>query len=178
MKISNPKKTAKSAAKPIEVTQSNTGVRVVKAARCPSLSGKSDLAYEFGMTEDVGLHLRITANSGKGSFRQEWTGVGSIRAAIDKPPRGETITSDTLMHLFRNESANMPSFVFAVLLHEGLVRRSLKEKRRYERVEPASVDAALKVIAEGKGVGSLQKGGKSKAAKTAVSKPKKGNRSA
>lgn len=48
----------------------------------------------------------------------------------------------------------MPSFVFAVLLREGLVRRSVKEKRRYERVEPEVFDTAVKALMEGKGAPS------------------------
>ena len=125
-------------------------IRVIKSATCPSLSGKSKLTYEIGATESNELQLRIVANSGAGSFRQEWVELRAIGTALEKAPRSETVTSDCLMPLFRRESANMPSFVFAALLHAGCVIRSVREKRRYERVEPDAFDAAVKALMEGK----------------------------
>jgi hypothetical protein len=146
-------------------------VRVVKAGVCPSLSGKSNLGYEFGCTDAKDLRLRIVANSGAGSFRQEWVPLREIGAALDRAPRGETVTSDWLLPLFRHESANMPSFVFAVLLHEALVRRSVKEKRRYERVEPEAFDATVKALMEGKGAPAVN--AKNKKIKTTKVAPTK-----
>ncbi len=175
MKTTVSKKTSKPAVAPI-AKESDPGVRVVKTAQCSSLSGKSDLAYEFGLTDVGALRLRITANTGKGSFRQEWIDVGAIKTALDKPARSETITSDCLVPLFRKESANMPTFVFAVLLREGLVRPSEKSKRRYDRAEPTAVDAILKALAEGKGAAE-KRTVKGKVAKTTVAKPKKDKKS-
>jgi hypothetical protein len=65
----------------------------------------------------------------------------------------------------------MPSFVFAVLLHEGLVRCSAKHKRRYERVEPEAFDAAVKALMEGKDASTVDaKNKKIKSAKVAPEK--------
>lgn len=139
-------------------------VRVVKSGVCPSLSGRSKLTYDFGCTEKGDMQLRIVGNTGNGSFRQDWVVLSAIKAALDKAPRNETVTSDPLLPLFRQESANMPSFVFAVLLHEGLVRRSVKEKRRYDRVEPGAFDAAVQALLEGKGATAVD--AKSKKVKT------------
>ena len=44
----------------------------------------------------------------------------------------------------------MPSFVFAVLLHEGLVKHSLREKRRYERTGDEVFEVFTKTLVEGK----------------------------
>ena len=125
-------------------------VRVIKSATCQSLSGKSKLSYEVGATSSNDLRLRIMGNSGTGSFRQEWVELREIRAALDRAPKNETVTSDCLP-LFRRESANMPGFLWSVLLREGLVRVSAKQKRRYERVEPEAFDAAVQALLEGKG---------------------------
>jgi hypothetical protein len=159
------------ATKPEAGKKPEPDVRVLKSAVTPSLSGKSKLTYEVGVTSSNDLRLRIVANSGAGSFRQEWVELRAIRAALDKVPRNETVTSDQLVPLFVRESANMPSFVFAVLLHEGLVRRSVKEKRRYERVEPEAFDAAVQALMEGKGAPRTDaKGGKAKGKKTVTEK--------
>ena len=148
------------------------GVRVVKTATCPSLSGKSTLTYEVGCTESNELRLRIVANTNAGAFCTDWTELKSIRAALDRAPKHETVTSDLLVPLFRERSANMPGFLWSLLLHEGLVRRSAKEKRRYERVEPEAFEAAVKSLAEGKGAPAVAdaKGRKAKGKKVVPEK--------
>ena len=100
------------------------GVRVVKAAACPSLSGKSTLTYEVGVNGKSEVHLRVTANTNAGAFCTDWTELKSIRTALDRAPKHETVTSDLLVPLFRERSANMPGFLWSLLLREGLVRRS------------------------------------------------------
>jgi len=171
-------KTPKTAIKSEVTTKSETAkksepdVSALRSAICPSLSGKSTISFSIGRTESNEPALRIVANSGAGSFRQEWVTLREIRAALDKVPQNETVTSELLMPLFRRESANMPSFVFAVLLHEGLVRRSVKEKRRYERAEPEAFDATVKALMEGRGAPSSAnaKRGKTKVKKVVPEK--------
>ena len=154
---------------------------ILKSAVAPSLNGKASLSYQVGRTEGNELLLRIVANSNAGAFCTDWTELKAIRAALDRAPRNETITSDVLRQLYRGGSANQSGFMFSVLLHEHLVRRSLrdKEKRRYERVEPEAFDAAVKALLEGKGAGANAdaKGGKAKGKKAAVAKPKNDKKS-
>ena len=146
-------------------------VRVLKSAVTPSLSGKSKLTYEVGATSSNDLRLRIVANTNAGAFCTDWTELKALRTALDRAPRNETVTSDLLVPLFHERSANMPGFLWSVLLHEGLLRRSAKEKRRYERVEPEAFDAAVQALMEGKGAPrSDAKGGKAKGKKTVTEK--------
>jgi hypothetical protein len=174
MRIAISKKASKTAVtqpEPATTDAKEPDVRVLKSAVCHSLSGKSKLTYEIGATSSNDLRLRITGNSGTGSFRQEWIELRGIRAALDRAPRGETVTSNYLVPLFRQESANQPSFVFAVLLHEGLVKCSAKEKRRYERVEPEAFHAAVQALLEGKGAAAVDaKNKKIKSTKVAPEK--------
>jgi hypothetical protein len=156
--ITKPEKTEESA------------VRVLKSATCPSLSGKSKLTYEVGCAASKELVLRIVANSGAGAFCQDWVELRAIRTALDRAPRNETITSDLLVPMFRERSANMPGFLWSLLLHEGLLRRSEKEKRRYERVEPEVFDAKVKALMEGKGAGGDAKATKAKGNRVAPEK--------
>ena len=55
-----------------EAKPSSTEVRVLRAATCPSLSGKSKLTYELGCDDKAGLQLRIAKNSGTGYFSTSW----------------------------------------------------------------------------------------------------------
>jgi len=138
-------------AKPKAAKKPEPDVRVLKSAVTPSLSGKSKLTYEVGATSSNDLRLRIVANTNAGAFCTDWTELKALRTALDRAPRNETVTSDLLVPLFHERSANMPGFLWSVLLHEGLLRRSAKEKRRYERVEPEAFDAAVQALMEGKG---------------------------
>lgn len=135
--------------KPAEST--NTSVRNLKTASCPSLSGDSKLVYEIGLDEQSELVLRITGNSNAGAFNSEWFQIKAIRAALDRAPKGDPVTADLMAPLFRRMSQNTPYFVFAVLKHERIVKPSARSKRRYEREDDAVVDAIVKALAEGKG---------------------------
>ena len=167
--------------KPEVAKKPEPDVRVVKSAVAPSLNGKASLSYQVGRTESNEPQLKIFANSNAGAFRTDWTEVKAIRAVLDRAPRNETITSDVLRQLYRGGSANQSGFIFSVLLHEGLVRRSLKEKerRRYERVEPEVFDAAVKALMEGKGASANAdaKGSKAKGKKVVATKPKNDKKS-
>src|SRR5438105_1592440 len=88
-------------------------VRILSTATCASLTGKSQLTYEVGRTQDADIHLRVTANTGNGAFNQEWVSLGRIRKVLSDAPAGE-ITSFTLRPAFAGKSANNASFMLAV----------------------------------------------------------------
>jgi hypothetical protein len=185
MKSAISKKSLKSApTTKIEVTAKSESskeldVRVVRSGVAPSLNGKASLSYQVGRTESNEPQLRIVANSNAGAFCTDWTELKAIRAVLDRAPRNETITSDVLRQLYRGGSANQSGFIFSVLLREGLVRRSTKEKRRYERVEPEVFDAAVKALMDGKGASANAdaKGSKAKGRKVVATKPKNDKKS-
>jgi len=182
---SQTKTTSKSVDKTLVTVKSEDAKRpepeILKSAVAPSLNGKASLSYQVGRTASNELLLRIVANSNAGAFRTDWTELKDIRAALDGAPGNETITSDVLRQLYRGGSANQSGFMFSVLLHEHLVRRSLrdKEKRRYERVEPEAFDAAVNALLEGKGASASAdaKGRKPKAKVVAATKPKNDKKS-
>ena len=187
MKSTISKKSLKSAPTPkIEVTTKPESKKkeepeILKSGVAPSLNGKASLSYQVGRTESNEPQLRIVANSNAGAFRTDWTELKSIRAVLDRAPRNETITSAVFRHLYAGSSENMSGFIFSVLLHEGLVRRCLKEKerRRYERVEPEAFDAAVKALMEGKGASANAdaKASKAKGTKVVATKPKNDKKS-
>lgn len=126
-------------------------VRVLKRSSCPSLSGKSTLVVEWGLDEKTNeVQLRLVANSGGGGFSAEWLRLKDVRAALDKVPTGESITSHVLAPLFRGVSQNMAGFVWAALVHAGFVVPSKEKKRTYERVDSAAFLQELKDLIDGK----------------------------
>ena len=131
-------------------TQEDSTVQVLKKATTLTLSGKSRLTYEVGCNDREELCVRLTANSAAGAFAQDWTRLPAILAILEKLPRHQPITSDSIMSLFKERSANMPGFTWAILLNEGLVKRA-EGTRRYELSQPAEVETVLKALAEGQG---------------------------
>jgi hypothetical protein len=63
----------------------------------------------------------MTSNNGGGYFSPEWVSIKSILAALEKGPK--PLTSFALSKIFIGKSVNNPSFMFAALLAEGLVKR-------------------------------------------------------
>ena len=130
--------------------QPESTVRILKRATCPSLSGKSKLAYEVGLSDKKELQIRVTSNTGGGCFNQDWVKLPAVEAAFDKVPTGEAVTSDTLRSMFRGMSQNTGGFTFAVLKHVGYVVPSVAKKRCYDRVEPSAFREEMTALIEGR----------------------------
>jgi len=129
---------------------SESSVRILKRATCSSLSGKSKLAYEVGLSDKKELQVRVISNSGGGCFNQDWVKLPAVEAVFDKVPAGEPVTSDTLRSMFRGMSQNTGGFAFAVLKHVGYVVPSVAKKRCYDRVEPTAFREEMTALIEGR----------------------------
>ena len=109
---------------------------IIKESTCKSSSGQSTLTYHIGK-DQLGIHFRIYGNTGGGFFSKEWIALADIQEAITKEP----FTSTVLYPLFTGKSINTPSFMLAVLLDLGLVKRS---KRCYESLDPSAFMESVK----------------------------------
>ena len=136
------------------VTIINPEIRILKAASCPSLSGKSTLSYQVGYginganastTEPV-IQLRVYANSGGGFFNKDWIALSTIQQLFEKCPSNKPITSFVLYPLFHGRSQNTPAFLLAVLKQEGFLRPLKDKQRSYERLDPIGFMAEIKVL--------------------------------
>ena len=127
-------------------------VRVLKNGTCPNLSGKSTLSYRIGVSEAGEIMLQLIGNSNPGYFNNEWVRYSAIQDLLAKEDQGKAITSFVLMPLFRGKSTNSPSFLFAVLKQENLVKLSESKKRCYDRCSDAAFLANIKKLIDGKDV--------------------------
>ena len=111
--------------------------KIIKTDTCKSSSGQSTLTYNIGKVGSD-TQFQIEANTGTGFFSKEWISLKDIQEAItkDKP-----FTSTVLYPLFQGKSINTPAFMLAVLLNEGLVKRS---KRCYESLDPSAFMKSVK----------------------------------
>lgn len=100
-----------------------TPIRVLKIAECPSVSGQSTLTYHVGADRSDELYLRLYGNSGGGQFNRDWVPLSALRDRLREWPEDKPMTTAVLRPLFRARSVNTPSFLFAVLIQEGLVHR-------------------------------------------------------
>ena len=140
-----------------QATTDGTTVRVLKKADCPTLSSKSTLTYQIGCTDAAEIMLRITGNTNPGYFNTEWVPYAEVQALLTKHDQGKAITSFALTPLFRGKSTNSPSFLFAALKHEGLVKLSESKKRCYDRCSDTAFLASIKKLIDGKNVPSTTK---------------------
>jgi len=160
-------------AKPVSIEPS---VRVIKKAKCPTLSSKSELYYCLGVDADDQLMMKIYSNSGGGFFSDEWVSVSKILEALESCDPDKPITSVALNGLFRGRSVNTPAFLTAALKAEGVLA-AIDDKQRSH--ELGDVDAFLvqaKALQAGKPAPKAKAVTKAKAppakAKAATAKPK------
>jgi hypothetical protein len=97
-------------------------MKVLKTATCPTLSGKSKLTYQIGISPDSVVHLRIAKNSGGGFFSDEWLSIDSIIETLKKRPEGSPVLSHFLTPLLKGKSVNTSAFILAALSHLKLIR--------------------------------------------------------
>lgn len=120
-------------------------IRILTASTCPNLSDSAKLGYHIGCTSDSKIQLRVHSNSGKGFFSREWVAFDAILKAIDTCPKDKPLNSFWLGPLYAGKSINTPSFLMAVMLAEGLVK---KVERNYEKLShDAFVSEVNKLIA-------------------------------
>jgi hypothetical protein len=125
-------------------------LRILKTATCPNLSDSAKLGYHIGCNAESQILLRVHSNSGSGYFSKEWVSLDAVLKALDKCPKDKPLTAFWLHTLFVGKSINTPSFLMAVLLAEGLVK---KVERNYERCDHKEfVSEMNKLIDSGAGV--------------------------
>jgi len=125
-------------------------VRVIKKAKCPTLSSKSELYYCLGVDTDDQLMMKIYSNSGGGFFSDEWVSVSKILEALDSCDPDKPITSVALTGLFRGRSVNSPAFLLAALKAEGVLSAVDGKQRSHELGDVAGFLERTKALQAGK----------------------------
>jgi len=111
-------------------------MKVLKTATCPTLSGKSKLTYQIGISSVSVVHLRISKNSGGGFFSDEWIALDDIVETLKKRPEGSPMLSHFLTPLLKGKSVNTSAFILAALSHLKLIRPLPGKKRQHELLDP------------------------------------------
>ena len=123
-------------------------IHTIKTGNCSSRSGKSKLTYLIGADSASEIHFRINGNTGNGFFNNDWIPLKTILELLGKS--GGAFTSFTLHPLLKGKSNNTPAFLIASLLEEGIIHRSLTEKRCYELSDVSVFMAKIKPLLESK----------------------------
>lgn len=118
-------------------------MRILKTENCPSLSGLSTLTYNIGCKDDKEVYLCLADNTGQGIFNKGWVSLVQIESLLASK---EPLTSGSLHGLFQGKSSNSAGFVLAVLLNEGLIKKSDDNLRHYERTGKAEFKKAVQVL--------------------------------
>ena len=125
-------------------------ILTLKTGNCSSRSGKSKLTYLIGADSASEIHFRINGNTGNGFFNNDWVPLETILELLTKA--GGAFTSYALHPLLKGKSNNTPAFLIASLLEEGIIHRSVSEKRCYEMCDVSVFMAKIKPLMESKTV--------------------------
>lgn len=110
-------------------TQENLPIlRIINAASCPTLTGTSELSYHIAVDAEEVLYLKLSSNTGRGHFSDEWIAYKDAKSAF---PLGPT-SSIPLRKLFKSKSLNSSGFLLAILLNLGIVEPAPDKLRRYQ----------------------------------------------
>ena len=123
-------------------------ILTLKTGNCSSRSGKSKLTYLIGADSASEIHFRINGNTGNGFFNNDWVPLEIILELFTKA--GGAFTSYALHPLLKGKSNNTPAFLIASLLEEGIIHRSVSEKRCYEMSDVSVFMAKIKPLLESK----------------------------
>ena len=124
-------------------------VKVLKTAKCPTLSGSSTLTYQIGCKGDLDnpeIKFRLHASTGRGFFSKEWISTNAIHKAIEKCPASAPITAGLLKAIFQGKSINTSGFLLAVLKAEGLIEPMKDRRRYYQRADPNTFVTQIKAL--------------------------------
>jgi hypothetical protein len=145
-------------------------LRILKIARCPTVSGKSTLTYHVGCTPESVIKVRLYGNTGNGFLNQDWIAWTAIQEKLELH---SPFTSQVLHALFSGKSLNSPGFLMAVLKAEGVVKASTVKGRCYELTKDAGFLAEIeRLMASGVDLDADTEG-REEAKAAAKSKPKK-----
>ena len=106
-------------------------IQILKIGTCPTLSGKSELAYHLGLHEDESIYLRVVQNTGNGQFNPDWVALAQIEKLLIEHPSDKPMSSAAMRPVFQGKSSNSPAFLFAVLKAEGMVIASEEKDGGY-----------------------------------------------
>jgi hypothetical protein len=117
-------------------SENEPDIKILKTATCPTLSGKSTLTYQIGLSPESVVHLRISKNSGNGFFSDECLSIDSIVDTLKKRPEGSPVLSHFLTPLLKGKSVNTSAFILAAMTHLKLIRPLPGKKRQHELLDP------------------------------------------
>ena len=115
-------------------------IETIYEGQCPSLSERSTLSFAVGRHPDGTLHLRITDNSGKGMWCNEWIPGSDIDAVV---VGGTELTSRAFQVLKPGRSTNTAGFVMAAVKSLGLIRTNAENSRLQEHVPTETLEKVV-----------------------------------
>lgn len=117
-----------------DIQATESPMRILRIAMCPSLSGRSELTYHVGCDEHNAIQFRLYGNSGGGMFSDTWFSMKDVSEHLSVP---DGFTSQSLQPLWESTSKNNSGFTLALLMGEGLIERSATKPGTYTTANPA-----------------------------------------
>jgi len=112
-------------------------IRILRKTTCNSLSGRSELTYEFGHN-NKNILFRVSDNTGAGHFCDHWVSLDDILKCLQEAK--EPFSLSVFKSIYASQSINNTGFLGAVLKKEELI---VCEKRQYLRKDTKPFMAEL-----------------------------------
>ena len=118
---------------------------ILKTAVCESISGRSTLTYQLAQNNEKQTYdIRITENTGKGYFSDDWLSLNDI---LEQCRDGKAVTAHIINLLFDGKSVNTGGFLVAALKQECFLKVYKQSKRAYVISPESTLMADLELLA-------------------------------
>ena len=121
-------------------------IQLLTTAKCPSISGRSQITYSIGTDGGGETHIKLVNNSGGGQFSNAWIPLADILKMLEEHSGGDAFTSAIFRPLFENQSSNNCGFTLAVALKEKLVLPQEGKRRKFVHNSPAAFLAKVEKL--------------------------------
>ncbi len=106
-------------------------IQLLTTAKCPSISGRSQITSSIGFDGEGEIHIKLVNNSGGGQFSNAWIPFADILKLLERYSGGDAFTGGVFRPLFENQGSNNAGFLLAVALKEKLVEPQEGKRRKY-----------------------------------------------
>ena len=114
------------------------GIQLLTTAKCPSISGSSEIRYSIGIGDNKDIWIKIISSSGGGQINNAWTPFADILKLLESHSGGDSFTSSVFSPIFTDVSSNNRGFTLAVAHKEKLVTPQEGKRRKFVYNNPTA----------------------------------------
>ncbi len=125
-------------------------VQILITAKCPSISGRSEIRYSIGILGDTEIYIKLVSSDGGGQIDRSWIPFADVLKLLESHSGGSAFSSALFDPIYSDCSRNNRGFTLAVALKEKLVMPEEGKHRKYVYNSPNAFLAKVEKLVAAK----------------------------